>query len=302
MLAGARWDRFRVDPEPDALFREDFPNLIVSQTRDSQATPKLALRWDVAADDRLWLAWAEGFRAPPFSDVNIGLILPIGNYIVLPNPALEPERSRGLELGWNHDGEHAQWRLSAYDNRYRNLIETRANLGVNAQGATVFQSVNRARARIRGYEGVLRVGLGSHGPAYEPWSITAAFSVARGDDSVRSVPLNTVQPDRLVLGVERAGGDAWPTLWAEATAVARVDRVDRSSGNLFAPPGHVLLDLGLRHEFGHGVSVDAALRNIGDVRYWDWAALRGVLVDNNPASSYYTGVGRNAAVTVTWAF
>jgi hemoglobin/transferrin/lactoferrin receptor protein len=302
LLAGARWDRFRVDPEPDALFGEDFPNLVISHTRDSQVTPRLALRWDVAAADRLWLAWAEGFRAPPFSDVNIGLILPTGNYIVLPNADLEPERSRGLELGWNHDGEHAQWRLSAFDNRYRNLIETRANLGVNAQGATVFQSVNRAEARIRGIEGVARFDLGRYGPVWAPWSVNAAFSIARGDDTLRDVPLNTVQPDRLVLGVERAGADGWPTLWAEITAVADVDRVDRSSGDLFAPPGHVLLDLGLRHDFGHGVSVDAALRNVGDVRQWEWAALRGVLTTNNPPPSFYTSPGRNVAITVTWDF
>jgi hemoglobin/transferrin/lactoferrin receptor protein len=302
VLAGARWDRFRVDPEPDALFGEDFPNLVVSHTRDSQVTPRLALRCDVAAADRLWLAWAEGFRAPPFSDVNIGLVLPTGNYIVLPNPDLEPERSRGLEVGWNHDGEHAQWRLSAFDNRYRNLIETRANLGVNAQGATVFQSVNRAEARIRGIEGVARFDLGRYGPAWAPWSVNAAFSIARGDDTGRDVPLNTVQPDRLVLGVERAGSDDWPTLWAELTAVADVDRVDRGSGDLFAPPGHVLLDLGLRHDFGHGVSVDAALRNVGDVRYWEWSGLRGVLTTSNPPPSFYTSPGRNAAVTVTWAF
>jgi hemoglobin/transferrin/lactoferrin receptor protein len=302
LLAGARWDRFRVDAEPDALYREDFPAQPVSDASDSEATPKLGLRWDVAEDDRLWLAWAEGFRAPPFSDVNIGLVLPQFNYVVLPNPDLEPERSQGVEFGWNHDGEHAQWRLAAFDNRYRNLIETRANLGTNAAGAVVFQSVNRARARIRGVEGSARVELGGLNEAFEPWSLRAAFSWARGDDTNRDVPLNTVQPDRVVLGAERAGSAGWPTLWAEMTAVARVDRVDRSSADLFAPPGHVLFDLGLRQDFGHGITVDAAMLNVGDVRYWEWAALRGVLRNNNPAPSFYTGPGRSVAVTVTVGF
>lgn len=302
LLAGARWDRFRVDARPDPLFREDFPTQPVSDARDSQATPKAALRWDVAEDDRLWLAWAEGFRAPPFSDVNIGLVLPQFNYVVLPNPDLEPERSRGLELGWNHEGEHAQWRLSAYHNRYRNLIETRANLGLNAQGATVFQSVNRARARIRGFEGSARFALGGLAGGFEPYTLNAAFSWARGEDTARDVPLNTVQPDRVVLGLERAGDAGWPTLWASMTAVARVDRIDRSSADLFAPPGHVLFDLGLRQDFGHGITLDAALLNAGDVRHWDWAALRGVLRNNLPSPSFYTGPGRSAVVTVTLDF
>ncbi len=302
LLAGARWDRFRVDARPDPLFREDFPTQPLSDARDSQATPKVGLRWDLAEADRLWLAWAEGFRAPPFSDVNIGLVLPQFNYVVLSNPDLQPERSRGLELGWNHEGEHAQWRLAAFDNRYRNLIETRANLGLNAQGATVFQSVNRARAKIHGVEGSASFDLAGLAEGLDPWSVQAAFSWARGDDSTRDVPLNTVQPDRAVLGVERASAPGWPTLWAAMTAVARVERIDRSSADLCAPPGHVLFDLGLRHDFGHGVSVDAALFNVGDVRYWDWAALRGVLRDNVPSPSFYTGPGRNVAVTVALAF
>jgi hemoglobin/transferrin/lactoferrin receptor protein len=302
LLAGARWDRFRVDAEPDALYREDFPDQPVSDARDSELTPKLGLRWDVAEHDRLWLAWAEGFRAPPFSDVNIGLVLPQFNYVVLPNPDLEPERSRGIELGWNHDAEHAQWRLSAFDNRYRNLIETRANLGTNAAGAIVFQSVNRARARIRGVEGSARFELAGLGESFAPWALRAAFSWARGDDTNRDVPLNTVQPDRVVLGAERAGAKGWPTVWAEMTAVARVDRVDRSTADLFAPPGHVLFDLGLRQDFGHGVTLDAAVLNVGDVRYWEWAALRSVLRSNVPAPSFYTGPGRSVAVTLTLDF
>lgn len=302
LLAGVRWDRFRVDARPDPLYREDFPGQPVSDARDSQATPKLGLRWDTAEDDRLWLAWAEGFRAPPFSDVNIALVLPQFNYVVLPNPGLAPERSRGIEIGWNHEGEHAQWRLSAFDNRYRNLIETRANLGTNAQGAIVFQSINRARARIRGVEGSGRFELGGLGAALEPWSLRAAFSWARGDDTTRNAPLNTVQPDRVVLGGEHAGADGWPTIWAQMTAVARVKRIDRSSADLFAPPGHVLFDLGLRQDFGHAVRADLALLNLGDVRYWEWAALRGVLRNNVPAPSFYTGPGRSVAVTVTLDF
>jgi hemoglobin/transferrin/lactoferrin receptor protein len=302
LLAGARWDRFRVDARPDPLFIEDFPTQDVRDARMSRLTPKVALRWDLAADDRLWLAWAEGFRAPPFSDVNIGLVLPQFNYVVLPNPDLRPERSRGIELGWNHEGEQAQWRLSAFHNRYRDLIETRANLGLDPQGATVFQSVNRARARIRGFEGSARFGLGALAAGFEPYTLNAAFSWARGEDTARDAPLNTVQPDRVVLGIERAAADGWPTLWASMTAVARVERVDRASADLFAPPGHVLFDLGLRHDFGRGIALDAALLNAGDVRYWDWAALRGVLRNNLPSPSFYTGPGRSVAVTLTLDF
>jgi hemoglobin/transferrin/lactoferrin receptor protein len=299
LLPALRWDRFEVDARVDPLFLADNPGRPVVDTSDSRVTPKLGLRFDAGDDDRLYLAWAEGFRAPPFSDVNIALVLPQFNYVVRPNPDLEPERSRGLEFGWNHDGEFASWRLSTFDNRYRNLIESRVNVGVNAQGATVFQSINRARARIRGLEGSAQLGLARFVPTMESWSLRGAFSIARGDDTVRDAPLNTVQPDRLVIGLERAQVGAWPELGLVATAVRRVSRVDRSTADLFAPPGHVTLDLNLRRRFGDSVTVDAALRNLGDVRHWDWANLRGVLRQNVPAVGFYTAPGRNATMTVT---
>ena len=299
LLPALRWDRFRVDARVDPLFLEDNPRSAVVDTSDSRVTPKLGLRVDVDDDDRLYLAWAEGFRAPPFSDVNIALALPQFNYVVRPNPDLEPERSQGLELGWNHEGPRAAWRVAVFDNRYRNLIESRANLGPDASGALVFQSVNRARARIRGIEGAARVGLAGFATALEPWSLRGAVSVARGEDTARDVPLNTVQPDQLVLGIERAEVDGWPELALVATAVRRMSRVDRSSADLFAPPGYVTLDLTLRKRFNEAVTVDAALRNLGDVRYWDWASLRGVLVRNVPPPGFHTAPGRNAALTLT---
>ncbi len=299
LLPALRWDRFRVDGRVDPLFLEDNPSNNVVDTSDSRVTPKLGVRLDVDDDDRLYLAWAEGFRAPPFTDVNIALALPQFNYVVRPNPNLAPERSRGLELGWNREGPQADWRIAVFDNRYRNLIESRANLGPDASGALVFQSVNRARARIRGIEGAARIRLERLSPALEPWSLRGAVSVARGDDTARDLPLNTVQPDRLVLGIERAEVDGWPEFALVATAVRRVSRLDRSSADLFAPPGYVTLDLSLRKRFGEAVIVDAALRNLGDVRYWDWANLRGVVVRNVPPPGFYTAPGRNGALTLT---
>lgn len=299
VLPALRWDHFGVDARLDPLFLADNIGRPVVDTSDSRVTPKLGLRFDADDDNRLYLAWAEGFRAPPFTDVNIALVLPQFNYVVRPNPDLEPERSRGLEFGWNHDSEHASWRLSAFDNRYRNLIESRVNVGVDSQGATIFQSVNRARARIRGIEGSARVELCSLAPAFNEWALRGAFSIARGDDTAREVPLNTVQPDRLVLGIERAEIGYWPEIALVATAVRRMSRVDRSSVNLFAPPGYSTLDLLARKRFGETVTVDASVRNLGDVRYWDWANLRAVLVQNVPPPGFYTAPGRNAALTLT---
>src|SRR5690606_15198741 len=90
--------------------------------------------------------------------------------------------------------------LSVYDNRYRDLIESRARIGTDPDtGALLFQSVNRDRARIRGIELAWSQELGS--AAGGDWSAHAAAAWSRGEDTARDVPLNSVQPARGVLGL-----------------------------------------------------------------------------------------------------
>ncbi len=298
VIGGLRYDHYSVDAEVDELFREDNPDVAPANLSDSSLTPKLGVRYAVTDADHVYAAYVQGFRAPPFSDVNIALVLPLFNYVVLANPDLEPERSQGVELGWNHSGERAWWRLVGYYNHYEDLIESRANLGVDATGATVFQSVNRDRARIFGVEAAAGASLASLHPGLRGVSVHGAFAWSQGDDLERDEPLNTVLPARLVVGIEREARGGWPELGAVLTAVSEKGRVDRSTANLFEPPGYVTLDLRARLRFDRYASLDVGIYNVFDQRYWDWASLRGVTEDNVPSPGFFTEPGRNAALTL----
>lgn len=302
LVPALRYDRSVLDARADAVFRADYPNLPVVDTRHQALTPKLALRYAPSAEQRLYLAYNEGFRAPPFSDVNIALTLTGLNYVVRPNPALRPERSRGLELGWNYVGASGQARLALFDNRYVDLIESRVNLGPDASGAIVFQSLNRARARVHGGEFAAELELSALNPDWARYRLRAALAWARGADRARDLPLNSIQPDRAIL--------AWlvrtpiPALELEliATAVAPMQRIDRSAAALYAPPGYVTYDAQIHFEFGAGSRLDLGLYNLGDIRYRSWSALRGVVVGVPPGVDFYTEPGRHAALRLTWAW
>jgi len=298
LIGGLRYDHYSVDAEADALFREDNPGVAPAGLSDSSLTPKLGVRYALADTDHVYAAYVQGFRAPPFSDVNIALVLPQFNYVVLANPDLEPERSHGVEFGWNHSGERAWWRLVGYYNHYEDLIESRANLGVDAGGATVFQSVNRDRARIFGVEAAAGASLASLHPRLQGVNVHGAFAWSQGDDLERDEPLNTVLPARLVVGIEREARGGWPELGAVLTAVSEKGRVDRSTANLFEPPGYVTLDLRARLRFDRYASLDVGIYNVFDQRYWEWASLRGVTEDNVPSPGFFTEPGRNAALTL----
>ena len=296
VIPGVRWERYWLDAEADAMFREDYPDVAVADIARSAWTPKLGLRWN-AGEHATWFAqYARGFRAPPFGDVNIGLSLALLNYEVRPNPNLRPETSHGLELGWRWQGKRVQAQLSAYRNRYRDLIESRANLGVDpGTRALVFQSVNRTRASIHGAEASLAFTPDASGD----WALRASAAWARGRDEARDRPLNSVAPAKLVLGATWEPLDARWGAEVVATAVARQGELDTTAGPLLRAPGHALLDAYAWWRPLPGMRLGLALQNIADRKHWDWTAVRGIdPLATTPPLDFHTRPGRNLSVTL----
>lgn len=296
LIPGLRWERYQLRAEADAMFREDYPALEVVDVAHSAWTPKLGLRWHASARTTWFAQYARGFRAPPFGDVNIGLSLPLLAIEVRPNAGLRPETSAGIEAGWRWQGERLQASVSAYRNRYRDLIESRANLGIDPDsGALVFQSVNRARADIHGLEGSMQWVPDAAGD----WRLSGSAAWARGRDTARDRPLNSVAPAKLVLGA------AWEPVsdrfGAElvATAVARQGELDTSAGPLFRAPGHALLDVHAWWRIVPGLRLRLSAQNLGDRRYWDWSSSRGInLAQASPPLDFHTRPGRNVSLSL----
>ncbi|MCK7592679.1 TonB-dependent receptor domain-containing protein [Pseudomarimonas salicorniae] len=296
LIPGLRYEHYRLDARPDATFREDFPNLEVVNDSAGALTTKLGLRFALTDRQQLFAQFAEGFRSPPFSDLNIGLSLPALNYEVRPNPALRDERSRGIDIGWRWADDLGTLSVTAFHNRYRDLIESRANLGTDpVSGALVFQSVNRQRARIEGIEIEGRRQLG------ERWTLRGAASWSRGDDLGRDLPLNSIDPARLSLGLAfSADSSRWGSeLLATATSGKR--RLDESRGSLFAPPGYTVIDLTAWWAPLPSLRIHAALNNLFDRRHWAWGTLRGLSADEANLG-FYSQPGRTLSLRVAVDF
>ena len=300
LVPGLRWERYRLRTEADRLWREDNPDSLPAAADDSRFTPKLGLRWQ-RGELTLYGQYAEGFRAPPFSDVNIGLYLPVFNYVVLSNPALRPERSRGLELGLRWAGQDLQASLAVYENRYRDLIDSRANLGVNESGQLLFQSVNRARARIRGVELEGRFWLEGWSPRARGWYLDALAHWSEGEDSGRDLPLNTLSPARASLALGWSRDDDRGGAELRLTGVRAVGDADQSAGPLFLPPGYATLDLHAWWNLGERLQLNASIGNLADRRYWDWAMVRGLPADD-PRIDFHSRPGRSLSLGLRYDF
>ena len=300
VIPGVRAEWYRLRAKPDAIFVEDFPDANPVDIDEQQITPRLALRWSPGGGHSLFAQYARGFRAPPFGDVNIGLILPVYNYEVRANPNLRPEHSQGLELGWRYVGDELRASVSIYENRYRDLIESRANLGVEADtGLLVFQSVNRNRARIRGVEADLLWRLPTGADGFGNWQLRGALAWSQGDDLRREQPLNSIDPARIALGLRFAANSG---LWGVETSMVgtqKKSRIDHENGPFFAPPGYVRFDVYAWAEPWRGVRVNAGVINLGDRRYWDWSGVRGVGA-NDANIGFYSRPGRSLAVNMAF--
>ncbi|QJR14265.1 Hemin receptor [Usitatibacter palustris] len=301
LIPALRYDRYETKPEPDDLYTASNPGRQVVSLSDDAWSPKLGALWSLTPRTTLSLQLAAGFRAPPYADANVGLSnLPLG-YAVIANPDLEPERSRGIEFGVRGRHEALDYSLTAYRTDYHDLIITRAPLPCPGDprcvpGAPItFQSQNVTKARIEGLEARAEARLAPG------WTARAGAAWSRGDDLSKGVPLNAVEPAKMVAGL------AWelPTgKWGGelvVTHAAEKSRIDASAGVLVPSPSYTIADLTGFVRLGGQVTVHAGIFNLFDRKYWWWSDMKSV---TNPGASFdrYTQPGRNASVLVKWRF
>jgi hemoglobin/transferrin/lactoferrin receptor protein len=301
VIPALRLNYYDLSPRPDALYREDNPNVPVVGLNDVSLSPKLGLTWQASAALVGFFQYSNGFRAPPPEDVNIGLELPLFNVRAVPNPDLKPEQSNGFELGARWNSPALSLTASGYYNDYQDFIESKVNLGADPVTQVIlFQSQNIASARIYGTEVSATARLGEWSRPADGWRARLSAAYARGEDLQRDQPLNSVDP---ASGIASLGYDAASGRWGGelvATVVAAKRRVDRSRVNLYRTDSYATLDLLGHVDLGHGLWLDAGLFNLTDRAYIEWADVRGRPV-GDPLIPYYTHPGRNVSVTLRWS-
>ncbi|MCC6170491.1 MAG: TonB-dependent receptor [Gammaproteobacteria bacterium] len=290
-----RVDHHELEPRPDAIYIADNPAQLPVEVRSTSLSPRLGLSRRLSGALTAFGQYSHGFRSPPFEDVNIGFDVPQFRTRAIPNPDLRPEKSDHVELGLRGDGA-VTGTASVFLARYRDFIESRVSLGVDpASGYLIFQSQNRARARIWGAELALRMPLGRPDG---PWSASLSAEYLRGDDTAADRPLNTIEPARGTAGLEYAavGGD-W-RLQGLLTVVASQDRVDESAGALARAGGFATFDLIAGWQLAEDVHLRAAVFNVFDRRYAEWSDIRGRSA-GDPLLDLYTRPGRSVTLGIT---
>lgn len=295
IIPAIRYDHVSLDAKPSALY----PLNPVSLS-NSALTPKLGAIWRGGNDWNLFANVAAGFRSPNPLQVNNFFSNPGGNYEVIPNPNLKPEKSQSLELGARGDDGSFRWEAVAFAGRYKDFIEdmvvVRPFTGPAPAPSLQYQALNRQRVSLSGFElkGAFRLTAAT--------TLRAAYGHTKGRDTSTNQALNSVNPAKLVVGIDHRVGD-W-SFGATATHVAGKSRSDidfTNNATQFATPAYTTLDLKTSWAFKPGWKLSAAIHNVTDRKYWEWANVQGrTAVD--PTLDAYTAPGRSFSVALTHQF
>jgi hemoglobin/transferrin/lactoferrin receptor protein len=299
-----RWDAYDLDPQPDAIWHADNPDTEVVAVQESRFTPRLGVLWRAS---ELWSAYgqyAEGFRAPPFEDANIGFDIPLFGFRAIPNPDLRSETSQGLEFGLRRLSAFARFSITLFHSDFDDFIESRVLIGRDPlSGDLLFQSRNIERARIYGADLRFAQDLAAWSATLRGWSLDLSAYWAEGENRQSGAPLNSIAPPQAVAGITwtsvDASWDAGATL--THTAAKSADDIDMSAQPRFATPSWTTLDLAAGWRPLERLELRAGVFNLADETYWRWLDVAN-LAANDPMIPLLSRPGRSYSLSARIAF
>ena len=294
VIPGLRFDRYELTPRTDATFAADNPGVTPASIDDDHVSPKLGVVFLPTDTMSAFASYNSGFRSAPYADVNVGFTNLAGGYTTLPNPGLKPESSDNFEVGLKYSSEGLRLDFSTFYNTYEDFIQSFATVGVNPQsGLLEFQSQNVDSVRIYGAEFKSTVPFGAL-----TWQ--SAIGYSRGTNRETDQPLDTIDPLRIVSGIDYA-----PTAgrWNTGLAVTWVDsksQVNPATAQ-FLPDSYLTLDLYGELRLGDHMRLNAGIYNLTGETYWDWADVRGRPA-TDVAIDRYTRPGRTVSASIKVEF
>ncbi|MEM9397851.1 MAG: TonB-dependent hemoglobin/transferrin/lactoferrin family receptor, partial [Pseudomonadota bacterium] len=199
---GLRFDDYEADVNADEIFFSGNPGVAAPDDfEDSELTLKLGALYNLTDSVSVWGRYSEGFRAPPYDDVNNGFSNFIGGYKTISAPNLESETSEGYELGLRIEGKAGNLQLAAFDTLYDNFIleqqiapQFLATGGIDpVDGLLTFQAVNLEEVEVKGVELRGLLALSALSAGLSDFYLEGALAYADGEEE-DGTPLDNVDP------------------------------------------------------------------------------------------------------------
>lgn len=288
-----RFDHYNLSPDRDPLL----PAFTAAKQDGSHVSPKIGAVVKLGETVRLFVNYAQGFKAPEPSQVNQFFENLAFGYTSRPNPNLKPESSEAFEAGVRFIGGNVRLDLTAFHVDYDDFISQEVVSGsFTPADPAIYQFINIDRARVKGAEA-----------RFEAWNDAGftgrlAISYATGDEISPTgvkTPLLSVDPIKVVAGV--GWRDPGGRFGGQVIATHSAQKEARRAAGQYTPPGFTTLDVTAFVKIADIVTLRGGLFNLTDEKYAWWNDVRGL----SPASTIkdaYTQPGRNGSVSVSVRF
>ncbi|HYC96712.1 TonB-dependent hemoglobin/transferrin/lactoferrin family receptor [Brevundimonas sp.] len=303
IVPAVRWDSYDLSTADDPLY----PGVRADQS-DDHVSPKLGVVWQATDVVQLFGNWGGGFKAPTPSQVNQFFSNIAFGYTSAPNPDLQPETSRSLEIGarvrdLDLFGGQASAQLVGFQSDFEDFISQQVVSGsFTPADPAVFQFVNFTDVEVSGVEARADVWWDN--------GLSARFAVAWAEGETTSggvtTALPTIDPVKAVFGLGydepagRFGGQAIVT-WSQAKDAADTDglpcfNADPALGCAVGDD-FALLDLTAYWNVNDRVTARIGVFNVFDETYSWWSDVRGVAATSAVLDAY-TQPGRNIGLSL----
>lgn len=296
---GIRYDQFELTPKPDDLFTNANPGVETVPFDDSQVSLKLGAVYNLSDNSNVWLQFAQGFRIPPYDDLNVGFTNFAGGYTSQANPDLKPESVDSWEIGVRQNLDAVSWSISAYYNDYENFIESLATVGFDPTlNLLVFQAQNREAVTIQGVDAEATWYIGQTFESLDGFSIQGAITWLESEDETTGEEVESIIPPQAVVGIGYSNEERGFSIELVGTFVERFDA--QNDPTLFEAPGYAQFDLLSSLEVNEDFSVNVGIFNLFDREIYNGTETRGLPVDAD--NGFFTAPGINAAINATYTF
>lgn len=305
LTPGLRFDHFALDVTSQEGFYPPArqPGKSLS---GSALSPKIGALYRASPQWSVFGQYAAGFRAPDAGQVNGYFENAAEQVVIIPNPDLKPEKSRGIEMGVRGRLQNLKFDAAVFASHYSNMIMDTVLISGTGTAADprIFQTINTDRARISGFEvkGVYDWGRVAGGRLSTPFS----YGKTRGSNRTTGAPLNSIEPAQLALGLQFDTAPWSLRVDARHHAAKRASDIDNASAvkapnTQFTIPAATTLDMAAQWRVRKNMRVNLAVRNLTERKYWLWPDVQGLAAASN-VNDAYTQPGRSAHVSMVVDF
>tara|TARA_R110002167_G_scaffold5436_3_gene25584 strand:- start:111304 stop:113529 length:2226 start_codon:yes stop_codon:yes gene_type:complete len=307
IIPAIRYDKYELSPSIDSIYLEDNPDQAVVLINEDSFSPKLGVVYQLSNDSKLYVQYVKGFRAPPFEDANIGLDIPLFKMRAIPNPELKSETTDGYEVGYNLASENHKFDIVGFYNDYDDFIQTKVNLGFDPViGRIIFQSQNINNAKIYGAELNYKYnnqGLFNSNDSYNAY---ASVFLSKGENSDTNQPINEIEPNHALVGVEWLNSDESISVALHANLVTGKSDIDDANAAdpdlaLASTAGYATFDVIANYHINKQLTLASAINNLTDKQYWLWSDVNG-LAASDPLLATMAAPGINASLQLKYAW